>query len=36
MGVGAMFRDGSVRKEGGERPNAEGEKALGRERWEFS
>ena len=32
-GVGAMANDGSVRKAGGERPKALGEKALGRERW---
>lgn len=35
-GVGAMFNDGSVRNAGGERPKAEGEKALGRARWVFS
>jgi hypothetical protein len=32
-GVGAMAREGSVRKAGGERPKALGEKAVGRERW---
>lgn len=31
-GDGAI-RDGSVRKDGGERPKAEGEKAFGRDRW---
>lgn len=34
-GVGAMFMAESVRKAGGERPKAEGEKP-GMERWEFS
>lgn len=32
-GVGAMLRDASVRKAGGERPKAEGEKPVGRLRW---
>ena len=31
-----MFRDGSVRKPGDERPNADGEKAFGRLRCEWS
>lgn len=35
-GVGAMAREGSVRKAGGERPKALGEKAEGRERWLLS
>jgi hypothetical protein len=34
-GVGATLREASVRKAGGERPNAEGENP-GMERWVFS